>query len=548
MADDASASSDTGVRWTCEACGCHTNTESNDPNSCGVCGTRRVSSLLLRRGILRSSSGFGNHQDDDEDDHEEEDDEDDNSDDNSDDDDEGVEENNAEENEIHPHHSSQALTALTSRRRRNAARSGASGMSISNMNVPRRNLVQNNNPLHSSGLSAPPIMLHQNPHASTRSTQGPGQRATHPNPDELLAAATENAGLWEPKWSSTHCGNSIQIIEKNHQVASLTEGGKEGRCVRALTGFPSFTDDDVEQSSEQRRSIFGWRIAFEHSTRDRGKSMGGCYLVGVTTDAFAAYSERSGLQQSRLFWGVEDGGRRYEGGTTTGRRQLSSQQGQSGNGPGGPGMMQLSRTDAPRNSENLLFGSKEVLTIVADLGEDSRTLYYWRDGRFLGGLVSGLPSGGDLFPVAVPFNAGVCVAISGMKSEPLSILSEHHLAQKVIRDEKNDLLRQALLDREALLLQNKNISPNLILVLRNIWSWYLGADLPIFKNTNALVPPRLGALAAARLWYRSGLKLSQLKLFLQASSNSQEKKKCWCITDGKKESRCHTSRMWFCYI
>ena len=29
-------------RWTCEACGCRTNTEIEDPNSCGVCGTHRI--------------------------------------------------------------------------------------------------------------------------------------------------------------------------------------------------------------------------------------------------------------------------------------------------------------------------------------------------------------------------------------------------------------------------------------------------------------------------------------------------------------------------
>ena len=30
------------ARWTCEACGCHTNTEATDPVSCGVCGTNRM--------------------------------------------------------------------------------------------------------------------------------------------------------------------------------------------------------------------------------------------------------------------------------------------------------------------------------------------------------------------------------------------------------------------------------------------------------------------------------------------------------------------------
>jgi len=36
------ASAPRNERWTCEACGCRTNTEMDDPNSCGVCGTHRI--------------------------------------------------------------------------------------------------------------------------------------------------------------------------------------------------------------------------------------------------------------------------------------------------------------------------------------------------------------------------------------------------------------------------------------------------------------------------------------------------------------------------
>jgi hypothetical protein len=43
---EESDSSSAPARWTCEACGCRTNTEAEDPTSCGVCGTRRGKLLL----------------------------------------------------------------------------------------------------------------------------------------------------------------------------------------------------------------------------------------------------------------------------------------------------------------------------------------------------------------------------------------------------------------------------------------------------------------------------------------------------------------------
>eukprot|EP00957_Ditylum_brightwellii_P059627 4526520-Ditylum_brightwellii.AAC.1 len=51
---------------------------------------------------------------------------------------------------------------------------------------------------------------------------------------------------------------------------------------------------------------------------------------------------------------------------------------------------------------------------------DARTLTYWRDGQFLGTLVTNLPRSGNLYLVAVPFNAGVSMGITGMDGEHLS--------------------------------------------------------------------------------------------------------------------------------
>ena len=40
--ESSSSNFNDNERWTCEACGCHTNTEENEPDSCGLCGTNRI--------------------------------------------------------------------------------------------------------------------------------------------------------------------------------------------------------------------------------------------------------------------------------------------------------------------------------------------------------------------------------------------------------------------------------------------------------------------------------------------------------------------------
>ncbi|VEU39316.1 unnamed protein product [Pseudo-nitzschia multistriata] len=57
-ADASSASDVSGQRWTCEACGCNTNRDSD--RTCSICGTRRESgtSILRRAGYAARASGL----------------------------------------------------------------------------------------------------------------------------------------------------------------------------------------------------------------------------------------------------------------------------------------------------------------------------------------------------------------------------------------------------------------------------------------------------------------------------------------------------------
>jgi hypothetical protein len=134
--------------------------------------------------------------------------------------------------------------------------------------------------------------------------------------------------------------------------------------------------------------------------------MGGCYLVGVASASFTAFGDRNALQQSPYFWGIEDGGSKFEGPSSRQRGRSSTTYG-----------IEMGRSEVPFNDNDMLFGSQEELTVVVDT--EHRTLTYWRNSRLLGTLVTNLPRTGSLFPVAVPFNSGASVAITDMNGNPV---------------------------------------------------------------------------------------------------------------------------------
>jgi hypothetical protein len=253
------------------------------------------------------------------------------------------------------------------------------------------------------------------------------RETNRPDPSEILRSAYDNGSSYQPKWMNPsqiggrmRTGNGIEVGDgENQNVAHLPLGAGEGRALRALEAFPrsapfaSFNLASPNNSGQERRPrrAFGFRVAFEHPTKESGKNMGGCYLIGVTTTAFAAFSERNALQQSPFFWGIEDSGNKYEGSRHHSSRD--SRRGQSSYA------VELSPTEAPRNEDNALFGSREIVTCIVDL--DSRSLTFWRDEELLGTLVTNIPRGGNLYPVVVPYNAGSTVAVTGMGGDPLPL-------------------------------------------------------------------------------------------------------------------------------
>ena len=234
-----------------------------------------------------------------------------------------------------------------------------------------------------------------------------------------------------------------QYVERNSypNVAILPQGGSEGRPVRAREPLPQVNDsrnhsaDGAEPPGrrlssltqslrshgrplqrhhmthhERRKQPVGFRVSFSRPYRSKGTNMGGAYLVGVVSSGFSGFNERNVLQSSHHFWGIDDSGNKYEGPysghSSRGLRRIGPFRGMDVDVRGG------------RRPERVLFGSRDVITVLYDPG--SRALSFWKDDVPMGTLVYGVRSD-VLYPVAVPFNCGVTVAITSISADPNAV-------------------------------------------------------------------------------------------------------------------------------
>ena len=326
----------------------------------------------------------------------------------------------------------------------------------------------------------------------------------------LLTAAMKNSSLYNPTWevSPALLSSPVTVNKANERIKHVNRGnffetdqlfGKisgpssshtnvvyiedtevEGCVIRATQRLPC---NDIPpslppRSIDQPRNIYGFRVAFDRVNEEaavevegkggdedrNGIYMGGCCFVGIATSG----SEQGiDVQQSQCFWGLEDGGRRYEGGhrnkTPAGRKRddyddglalglglgLRSSDGngylQPASGPrtsltvpsmgshslliGGGGTHTVpgptSRQSSRKNPEiDALFGYRETVTVVVDL--DSRVMMFWKEDFPLGIVVRNLPSPSSskmdkLYPVVVPLHGDVSVAITGLGENPLPV-------------------------------------------------------------------------------------------------------------------------------
>ena len=293
--------------------------------------------------------------------------------------------------------------------------------------------------------------------ASSPSLGGPGSNssagsagsAPQATAEDLLQRARESNVAYEPEWATAQElgfdeGSKYDIrVERNSypNVAILPQGGSEGRPVRAREPLPQVNDsrnhsaDGAEPPGrrlssltqslrshgrplqrhhmthhERRKQPVGFRVSFSRPYRSKGTNMGGAYLVGVVSSGFSGFNERNVLQSSHHFWGIDDSGNKYEGPysghSSRGLRRIGPFRGMDVDVRGG------------RRPERVLFGSRDVITVLYDPG--SRALSFWKDDVPMGTLVYGVRSD-VLYPVAVPFNCGVTVAITSISADPNAV-------------------------------------------------------------------------------------------------------------------------------
>ena len=222
------------------------------------------------------------------------------------------------------------------------------------------------------------------------------ENSTSSNEDKKIDAQNEDEvdNGKSDKISPASCSKAsiAALSRKNSKGHGPLKSIEEGQSVRATRCLP-------------KKGLFGWKVTFDSFSSPStsfvsGNSLGGRNLVGVAPGSFDKFSDRSGLQNSRLFWGIEDGGRQYEGSK---KRPLKNR-------------LHASHSD---NGNGRIFGNCEVVTIVADM--DKRRLMYWCDGKYLGVLAENLPADQTLYPIAVPYNVGTGVAISSLNDDPIEM-------------------------------------------------------------------------------------------------------------------------------
>ncbi|KAI2508164.1 negative regulation of histone ubiquitination [Fragilaria crotonensis] len=149
---------------------------------------------------------------------------------------------------------------------------------------------------------------------------------------------TENASLFNPHWEAPinlgmhRTENCLIVGDEFLNIATLPVGASEGKSIRTAQHIPSV--NTLSNGRPLRRKAIGFRVAIKRPFRETGKSLGGGYLVGVTTSSFSSFDERNSLQQSSLFWGIDDNGNKYEGGSTDTISMRGSQRPHHGVGHG----------------------------------------------------------------------------------------------------------------------------------------------------------------------------------------------------------------------
>jgi len=521
-----SESGSVAQRWTCEACGCYTNSESD--RSCSICGTSRDNNgsilrraglferrrLAVRRNMLGSSGGGSNS--------------------NSNNDEQHISLGGMLMMDGYYHDFFESVIDPDAHRDVDDEQAvvdvpaEAPGIGSSSMiNNRSAAAIRFGMAMRGAAADARPIG------ASARESS---QRLS---PEELLRAAIDNDSMYQPKWMNLsqiggrmRTGNGIEVGDGGNQnVAYLPVGSGEGRALRALEAFPrstpfasfglpsastsssSFSSASASGQERRTRRVFGFRVAFAHPSKEDGENLGGRYLIGVTTTSFSSFSEKNALQQSPFFYGIEDAGNKYEGAGNP-SSSISSREGYRARRRSSYAVA-IKEHEAPRNEDGVLFGCREVVTCVLDF--ENRSLTFWRDedgeSKLIGTLVTNIPRSAQLYPIVVPYNAGSTVSITGMSGKPLPLLASFAATWKKAQLEKDVLRRKEIKEIRSVMIENGSFTRRLTIIL-----------LEIFSRYNGKASRGLNQIEASRLWYQCGMRLSSLMEICAKTDGTPNKK------------------------
>jgi hypothetical protein len=100
---------------------------------------------------------------------------------------------------------------------------------------------------------------------------------------------------------------------------------------------------------------------------------------------------------------------------------------------------------------------------------------------------------------------------------PKSSLQSFATDWKQALKDRNDQRRQKLQAERAVLIKDRGLTPELTRALKLIFSWYSKEPQQALLSAN----PQLNLVAASRLWYRCGIKLSLLDSILNEKGESE---------------------------
>lgn len=358
------------------------------------------------------------------------------------------------------------------------------------------------------------------------------QDGTEAEPTSLALLAQENAGDFDPCWlrktnttslTSSQAGSGrphpptdfytdIYGEGMNH-VHLLTKGE---RIVRANIHVPITT------------KVYGFRFAIDKFVSTGTAS----FIIGVAPSP-SSFHISDGSIGIGPFWGIDDRGNIIEsrldfiqsiisrsdqniilsssdGNSLMGRRlgtlrNLTSNREEIAR-PASDQLPTIQSIDA-RNTE--AKSSDSTITIIID--NNSRLITFMKGEVTIGATTKLFPISSPLYPVILSYETGSIIAISGMKSDPAGMIIE--FKENILRkkDQRLHERRHEILKRRSKLIHAGQPTPELEEVMRSIFLWYVQDEHPRDSDADSL-----GRLSSARLWYRSGLKLSLLNDLLEA--------------------------------